>query len=43
MAQGNNENNRNDNRGLASVDEETREWVARAGMEATPMIKEDYK
>ena len=34
MAQGNNKNNKNDNRGLASADEETKERVARAGGEA---------
>ena len=34
MAQSNNKNDKNDNRGLASADEETRERVARAGGEA---------
>ena len=34
MAQGNNKNDKNDNRGLASADKETRERVARAGGEA---------
>ena len=34
MAQGNNKSDKNDNRGLASADEETRERVARAGGEA---------
>ncbi len=36
MAQGNNKNDKNDNRGLASVDEEIRERVARTGGEAPP-------
>ena len=31
MANNNRDNNKNDNRGLASADEETRERVARAG------------
>ena len=39
MAQGNNKNNKNDNRGLASADEETRERVARAGGEAPHDVK----
>jgi hypothetical protein len=34
MANNNRDNNKNDNRGLASADEETRERVARAGGEA---------
>jgi hypothetical protein len=34
MVQKNNKNRNNDNRGLASADEETRERVARAGGEA---------
>ena len=34
MVQKNNKNKNNDNRGLASADEETRERVARAGGEA---------
>jgi hypothetical protein len=34
MTQGNNKNNKNDNRGLASADEETKERVARTGGEA---------